>query len=376
MSSILTDKNKLVEKFDTNLMDIKYVPKGLQVNKFPDLEVCVYCKDILLYTWSFMSGNLKILSPDIFRTEVIELMDRTGLLPLEVEFNSPDPGLHINVRDSVKKIDLQNIRDFATWFDMICSNVATHIYLILDTNILRRLYYSNFLNNIITYSRLKDTLKIMIPRLCILEIENKYNRSSKKEREDMDQKKDNDLKVFTEVIKGKEKRLGLLSIKEVISIKKNGGLTNPKISTSLLESFSRASGTNYADHWIRKEIMEFNSTLHGIEKRNANGEYHLEKSNGILVTCDIMNSLVSVSENINTLYIIRKENPELKVNSPSLFASLVYNTAIQFGECTCQIRYHQEETFNVIGMWKGKTTYDWLTDKILVNDQPTIRSNS
>jgi hypothetical protein len=156
--------------------------------------------------------------------------------------------------------------------------------------------------------------------------------------------------------------------KEVISIKKSGGLTNPNISTSLLESFSRSSGTGYADHW--KEVQEFISTLHGFEKRDANGGYYLEKSTGILVTCDIMNSMASVSENINTLYLIRKENLELNVNSPSVFASLVYNTAVQFGECACQIKYHQEETFKVTGMWNGKTTYDWLTDKILIDDQP------
>jgi hypothetical protein len=365
MSSILIDKNELVEKFDTDLMDIKYGPKDGQVQKFPELEVCVYCKEIPLYSWSLAGGSLKILSPDIFRTEVIELMDRTGLFPLEVEFNSPDP---FNVRDSVKEIDLRDFRGFATWFDMICSNVAQHIYLTLDTNTLRR--YSNFLAKLITYSKLKDTLKIVIPRLCILEIENKYNRSSNKDKEDKDKQKNHDREIFIEVMKGKERRLGLLSIKEVISIKKSGGLTNPNISTSLLESFSRASGTGYADHWIRKEVQEFTSTLHGVEKRDANGGHYLEKSTGILVTCDIMNSMASVSENINTLYLIRKENFELNLNSPSIFASLVYNTAVQFGECTCQIKYHQAETFKVTGMWNGKTTYDWLTDKILIDDQP------
>src|SRR5919106_1920954 len=355
------DRNQLIERFNTDLMDIGIGP---QVHKFPPGEISVYYKTIPLYRWLFQYGEFEILSPDIFRSDVVEIIDRTGLYPLEVEFNFPKSDVDTSNRDSVRNIDMQSIQDFVTWFDTMCSSVGTHIFLIPDTNVLRRHYYSNFLLDIISRSRLEDTLRILIPRLVILEIENKYNRSSSEDKEKKNQNRDTDSEIYNGYIKGKERRLGLSSIKEVISIKKNGGLTNSRISSSLLESFSRASGSKYADHWIRKEIQEFISTLHGVEKRNTNGEVFIEKSNAILLTCDIMNSLVAVSENINTFYVLRNEPPELTISSPSFFANLVYNTAIHSGECTCRIVYRQEETFDVIGMWRGKTTYDWLTDKI------------
>jgi hypothetical protein len=370
------DKNQLIEWFNTELKDIGTGPR---VHKFPLGEVSVYYKTIPLYKWLFQYGDFEIQSPDIFRIEVIEIIDRTGLYPPDVEFSSPNSEVNTMNHDSVRNLDLQKTQDFVTWFDTISSSVGTHIFLILDTNVIRRHYYSNFLLDILSRSRLKNTLRILIPRLVILEIENKYNRSSgedeeksvrKEEKEKKKQNEDPHLEIYTEYMKGKERRLGLSSIKEVISIKKNAGVTNPKISSSLLEPFSRASGSKFADHWIRKEIQEFMSTLHGVEKRNDQGEVFIEKSNGILLTCDIMNSLAAVSENINTFYILRRETPELRISSPSLFANLVYNTAIQFGECTCQIEYHQEETFKVTGMWKGKTTYDWLTDKLLIANEP------
>lgn len=370
MTHVRVDKNQLVERFDSNLMEIKYMPKG-QVHMMPRGEISVYYDTFPLYRWSFDSGDLEIQSQEIFMSDVIEVIDRTGLYPLEVEFNSLGSNVDERAHDTVRPINLQNnqtIIEFVGWFNKICHSLGNIIFLIPDTNFLRRHYYNNFLMNILTHPELIDTTRIVIPRLCILEIENKYNRSSSPSSGNGKKDEDHSQDVFKRYSVGKERRVGLSSIKEVISIRKNGGNTNPNISNSLLESFSYASGKKLADHWIRKEVQEFISSLNDRFTRNKQGETTIQKASIIFMTCDIMNSLAAVSEDINTFYILRKEPRELHVSTPLIFTNLVYNTAIQFGECTCCIKYYQKETFNVKGMWEGKTTYDWLTDKIQIND--------
>lgn len=47
--------------------------------------------------------------------------------------------------------------------------------------------------------------------------------------------------------------------------------------------------------------MEFISSVPDVATRNDQGEMVTEKSGIIFLTCDIMNSLVAVSENMNTL---------------------------------------------------------------------------
>ena len=47
-------------------------------------------------------------------------------------------------------------------------------------------------------------------------------------------------------------------------------------------------------------------------------------------------------------------------------AKLIFNTAIQFGECNCIIKYNNKiEKFRLIGMWNGKSTYDWQNDFLM-----------
>jgi len=356
------NKDCLAERFDIDE----------QVIVSPPGEITVYYKDIPLFGWSFQSGSLEILCPEDFTGDIIEAIDRTGLYPLEFEFNSQGTGVYEGIHDNVKTLETPyklKINNFVAWFDGICSSLGNKIYLVPDTNFLRRHYYNNFLREVLSHSKLIYATRIVIPRLCILEIENKYNRSSTSKP---GKKKDELPEPFIEYNVGKERRLGLSSIKEVISIKKNGGGTNPSIDNSLIESFSRASGEKYADHWIRREILEFISSVTDRLTRDDQGETVTEKSGIIFLTCDIMNSLVAVSENINTLYILRREPDKLYVPSSKDFTNLVYNTAIQFGECTCHIKYFQDEKFRIIGMWEGKTTYDWLTDRLLIDENKVV----
>ena len=104
---------------------------------------------------------------------------------LETEFNPARI-----VKDSIGSIETNALagiptkcrtdNNFINWFTTVSSLLGNDIHLIPDTNFLRRHYYFNFLKEItsIKNNRSKDIFKI--PRLTIIEIENKYNRNFKK----------------------------------------------------------------------------------------------------------------------------------------------------------------------------------------------------
>lgn len=79
------------------------------------------------------------------KLHLVEAIDRTGLYPLEFEFNSQGTGVYEGSHNNVKTLDKLNINDFVVWFDGICSSLGNKIYLVPDTNFLRRHYYNNFL---------------------------------------------------------------------------------------------------------------------------------------------------------------------------------------------------------------------------------------
>jgi hypothetical protein len=161
------DKDYLTDRFDITAMDIKFMPRDGVVNKLPAGEITAYYKNIPLYRWSFEGGSLEILCPGIFSGDIIEAIDRTGLYPLEFELNSQGTGVHEESHDNVKILESHNgqeINDFMIWFDGKCSSIGNRIYLIPDTNFLRRHYYSNFLMNILSRSRLIYSTRIVTPR--------------------------------------------------------------------------------------------------------------------------------------------------------------------------------------------------------------------
>lgn len=65
---------------------------------------------------------------------------------------------------------------FRRWLQQACTLLGSKVYLIPDTNVSRRMYYSNYLRSLL----IEDTSHCMtmaIPRLGMLEIENIYNHN-------------------------------------------------------------------------------------------------------------------------------------------------------------------------------------------------------
>ena len=89
-----------------------------------------------------------------------------------------------------------------------------------------------------------------IPRLCIIEIENMYNRNMKKGQGKSSE--GNILDPILEYQKYKEKRISVYTIKEILNIKNEGGDIISDVDVSLIESFSRAAGSGFADHLDKK----------------------------------------------------------------------------------------------------------------------------
>ena len=280
---------------------------------------------------------------------------------LEAEFNPAKI-----IKDNIGSIEINALTDtppkcrtdnnFSNWFERVSSTLGDDIHLILDTNFLRRHYYTNYLKKAVpTDVATKYTL--MIPRLVILEIEGKYNRDPKKKLGKSCCPQDYHI--------GKERRIAFETIKEVLGIKSNGGDVIPNVDISLIESFSRASGMDHADHWIRREVRDYMKIHGGIRMHNTSIKVEKEI---IFLTCDIMNALVAVAEGIPTIYFFRiKSNTEMTIgeNSVSKFVTLVINTAILLCECECTIIFNEiREEFRLVGMWSGKSMTDWQGDHI------------
>ena len=152
-------------------------------------------------------------------------------------------------------------------------------------------------------------------------------------------------------------------------MKREGAEVLPEPEIPLLESFSRAAGTGFADHWIRREISEYAKRQTAVFERDKSGNVvNADRPVIVFITSDIMNALVANSEGLTTIYFSRKEDDiiNLGFGEYTKLSKLIFNTAIQFGECNCIIKYNNKiEKFRLIGMWNGKSTYDWQNDFLM-----------
>ena len=78
--------------------------------------------------------------------------------------------------------------------------------------------------------------------------------------------------LMEEYGKGKEKRVSLHAINEILSLQKHQAEILPNLDLPLLESFSRAAGNGFADVWIRREISEYANKQTALSTRNKNGK--------------------------------------------------------------------------------------------------------
>ena len=173
-------------------------------------------------------------------------------------------------------------------------------------------------------------------------------------------------RVQEERERAKERRIAFQTMSEILSIKQDGGDILRHFDISLLQSFNSGAGKDpfNADVWIRKEISD---NLDNLRKHSYVGKDTIESTAEIFLTCDLMNALGAVAENINTLYFYRIEH-DLKIDYESL-GLLIVNTAVQLDECKCTFNIPGKSiTTNYCASWPGKSGLDWQNNFVLERD--------
>ena len=315
----------------------------------------------LLFQFDTPHGNLTI--NDKYKIELDEVFAIAGIFDLSFQF-SPNNILNIKPTNSsytindgidiVKKIE--SFVDYESWFQKIFG-CFQHVLLVPDTNFLLNCYYSNYLKNIIQKN--KNKVVISISRLTLFEVERKFNEVSEEikklkkglEKGNLEEGK---LKEKNEQIEEqlRLKRLRFQAVGEIGEMMRDGASIIP-YNDNLLKSFPNASGSSFADTWIRMEIEEYVSQV------RASG------NDIIFLTSDLLSSLMAVAQNINTIYIyntnnIREHNKDIN--------KLVYSACVFFGECKVVIKSNQtekERKFILKSVWAGKSTEEWANRKVL-----------
>jgi hypothetical protein len=306
--------------------------------------------------------KLRILT-EAREQDVTEVFDKSGIYELQAEFLPSEahlrveyPYLKTNNPETGIEVTGKTGQRFEAWFKQIMDALGGSIVLVPDTNFLRRHYYSNYFSKIVPKAN-GPPFKFALSRLTVIEIENKYNRSSTDARSKAAKLEDPSIKdekkqdiELAEWEAMKEVRIAFHTAKEILKMRRKGADPLPHLNLDLLQSFSSQSGKGFADPWIRREILDV--------KNKVNERF-------VLLTSDMMNALVAVSENLSVIYLSRIDKEYFHADLVPL-ASLIINTAIHFGECDCKLTVGGDvKEFKIIGMWHGKSMNDWLNDWVL-----------
>jgi len=192
-----------------------------------NFEVKVSYRGTELFRFEEMHKHF-LLSPQGDRKyDLRELMDRSGMYDLEIEFN-PASETHIEINNRWIELYGQGktnmpskIRSsdpsFKRWFHNVCSMLGTKVHLIPDTNIIRRLYYTNYLKHMV----IKDPthLTVAIPRLVVLEVESKYNNNKQSEKKPPTAQNKKAPFLENEKRKARERIIAFQSMGEILSMK-------------------------------------------------------------------------------------------------------------------------------------------------------------
>jgi hypothetical protein len=352
--------------------------------QIPDInfDIEVFHTGNTLYKFEASDSTLTITASGDLKNDVIEVVDRSGIYNLEVEFNpAPHNAFSIDSGNIIladgDAIPIKNRTDdnnFSNWFSHLCLLLGEKIHLIPDSNFFRRCYYTNYMKAILNANNNKNKLLMKIPRLEIIEVENKFstNRASKTpERTSIKLPLQFANKAAEEKTDQsyKETRVAFNTIVEILSMKNNGAEVLPSIDMLLLRSFTPLAGRGLADSWIRREISDASSVLAVQDKVKRNGKF--EGSDIVLLTCDLMNAFAAIAENLNTFYLFRIEEDRINLgfNFYTRLALLIINTAIQFEQCDCVIKAQsQTHKLKFKGVWKGKSVYDWQSNAIFYDN--------
>lgn len=323
--------------------------------------ILIESKDDTLLEYEYTHG--KVTRPnDKYRFELNEVFKKAGLHDLNFEF-SPNNILNLKTNngsyvlkdgsDFLKKIESH--MDYEGWFQKIFV-CFPHSLLIPDTNFLLNCYYSNYFKN--TVEKNKSRVIFVLSRLTLLEVERILNEQSKSikssERKLVnDEIREENLESVKKSLEENKRqmRLGFQAIGEIGEMIKDGASIMP-YNENLLKLFPQASGVSFADSWIRMEIDDYAKEV----RRQGNDI--------IFLTSDLLNSLMSVAENMNTLYIYNTK--KIKDRNKDI-AKLIYSTCVFFEECSITIKSNQttsEIKFKLRSAWNGKSTEEWVNRKV------------
>lgn len=286
-----------------------------------------------------------------------DILDKSGLYNLDIQYyksnntsiKTEEP--YYIYDDIIFRKNIYTFNDYENWFSRLFGCFKKkEVYLIPDTNIIIRKYYSNYLTNII-YNN--SNVSFVLSDLVKKEIEAKSNRSKEKLsnlRKELVKDPSRQKKLGYK-IEAKKLRLSSDIFAETSKIKDDGAIIN-NADSSLVESFSKASPDD-KDYWIRKEIKKY------IQKK--------PDSVTIFLTCDYANAASAETDNLNTIYFHRHE-VDNEIKSFEKISLFIYNTIISFGECNMKIytsnSYVQE--YKLIGDWEGKSFDDWKNERIIM----------
>lgn len=320
-------------------------------------EIEIIYKEDCLFRFQ-KSGILSVMPSSSLGLDITEVADMSGIYDLQVEFSTGSKSKTQNGSTKYEDKSKTSQRGFSKWFTDVCSSLGNRIYLIPDTNFIRRLYHSNYLREILSS---RSDISMMIPRLGIIEIENKYNRNTPNLNKPQDESK---IEKYNQagMTRAKERRIAFQTISEILSIKNNGGGILPITDLSLLQSFVPVSGQGYADAWIRREVAASSNQLVQYKEVKPN---EIQQTNTVFLTCDLMNALAAVAEDLNMIYFYRLDEDTIGLGSDpyEVLAKLVINTAVHFGECILLLNGDiKQERNKVVGTWKGKSMDDWYNN--------------
>ena len=359
---LIIDKSELIKRL-----------KSLEYESFPKpggpvtLSLEFFKNSDSLLRYDHCTAQLEITATDEqMCSQVLECLDRAGASYITIQF-SPSSKTRVAEVGSdyvktqagltIQKTQRTRSTDWLKWFFDVLSLEGDVTYLIPDTNFLRRHYFSNVFFPLLG-EQWVNNLSIKLPRLVLLEIERLYNRHRKGNQNKLDKKEQAD----------RERRLAFSTAEEVLLLKKHGATLLDQIDPSILEGFSKISGDQNTDAWIRREIHNFREHLN--LHVGAVAGVPMTTFGSVFLTCDLMNAFAASAEDITTMLFSRSEEAtkyHIERDIPQV-AELIIAAAVNFGSIRMVANYlDKKEEFTIEGMWSGKTVPDWEKDCVLIH---------
>jgi len=290
--------------------------------------------DVFYYDVACKKLTISPRSDKKLRSNCFVAIDSVGLCPFQIQIALPST-VKLMLPFNLILSDDPNWREK---FLRIINLVNKHTYLIVDTNILIRRYITGYFLR--SFGReFFEQVKIMIPRLALLELEHIYNTSKEQ---------------------SVKRRISIRAMVETTILTEMGASFLPELRLEMLKSFTSVAGSKITDAWIRREIRNFISNQ---RKQGSNLVFFL--------TSDFVNALCATLEGMATMLFTPIRGRELSITSLSDLCKLVINTSEVFGHIKIEFYSSRKDSpikeILIDGIWEGKSILEWKDLYVLVN---------